>query len=92
MMTQEIYTVGLYVNNTQETRELLDIGLKLYYTDVDARKLWTRASFTGALARILHSEIMRHYIEEKIDVDLECIATIENLRVVVINEFNKFEL
>jgi len=88
MMNQEIYMLGLYVNNTEKTHRFLQRSLRLYHTNAAARELWTRVSFADTLAHSLQ-RVIKDVNGNNIDVD---IATIQNLRVLAINEFDKFEL
>ena len=87
-MNQEIYMLGLYVNNTEKTHRFLQRSLRLYHTNAAARELWTRVSFADTLAHSLQ-RVIKDVNGNNIDVD---IATIQNLRVLAINEFDKFEL
>ena len=88
MMNQEIYMLGLYVNNTEKTHRFLQRSLRLYHTNAAARELWTRVSFADTLAHSLQ-RVIKDVNGNNIDVD---IATIQNLRVLAVNEFDKFEL
>jgi len=88
MMNQEIYMLGLYVNNTEKTHRFLQRSLRLYHTNAAARELWTKVAFADTLAHSLQ-RVIKDVNGNNIDVD---IATIQNLRVLAINEFDKFEL
>jgi len=91
MMNQEIYMLGLYVNNTEKTHRFLQRSLRLYHTNAAARELWTKVAFADTLAHSLQ-RVIKDVNGNNIDVDIECTATIQNLRVLAVNEFNKFEL